>query len=169
MGSPGAGARREDDLPLIPERPPLSLSLALARAGPHAESSSVRSAAGALSDSLLDDASTMALAEWTYFNVEEVWSAFNPIAEAVARGFRVIASLAERSAADDQGGTAPQQVELEAWNAQVHTPPPRPSGAATSSASAAACYCFETTGSEPPGSAHAKAHTSDTLRAVCRG
>lgn len=41
---------------------------------------------------LLDDERAMELAEWVYFNVEEVWSGFNLIAEAVARGFRIEAT-----------------------------------------------------------------------------
>lgn len=59
---------------------------------------------------LLDDAHAMRLAEWVYFNVEEVWSAFNLLSEAVARGFRVNAP------------TKRLQADIDAWNDRVHMP-----------------------------------------------
>ncbi|MCA1813091.1 MAG: phage portal protein, partial [Halobacteriales archaeon] len=57
---------------------------------------------------LLDDAEAMRLAEWAYYNVEEIWSAFNLLSEAVARGFRVNAP------------TQRAQASIDAWNAEVH-------------------------------------------------
>lgn len=58
----------------------------------------------------MDDERAMLRAEWAYFHVEEVWSAFNLLAEAVARGFRVNAP------------TKRLQAEVEAWNDRVHMP-----------------------------------------------
>lgn len=57
---------------------------------------------------LLDDAKAMELAEWCYFNVEEVWSGFNLLAEAVSRGFRVTAP------------TKALQRDVDAWSDRVH-------------------------------------------------
>ncbi|HEV8359717.1 MAG TPA: hypothetical protein VGR28_04595, partial [Candidatus Thermoplasmatota archaeon] len=61
-------------------------------------------------EALLDDATALRLAEWAYFNVEEVWSAFNLIAEAVGRGFRVNAP------------NKALQARVDAWNDRVHMP-----------------------------------------------
>jgi hypothetical protein len=58
-------------------------------------------------DALLDDAQAMRLAEWTYYNIEEVWSAFNLLAEAVSSGFRV------------EAPTEALQREVDAWSASV--------------------------------------------------
>lgn len=58
-------------------------------------------------ESQLDDATALRLAEWTYFNVEEVWSAFNLLAEAVSRGFRV------------EAPTKALQATIDAWNDKV--------------------------------------------------
>lgn len=84
----------------------LDLEFALARAE---AASASRPAPGGSRETQLDDARVMYLAEWAYFNVEEVWSGFNLLAEAVARGFRVAFS----------GGKAPS-AELDAWNEGVH-------------------------------------------------
>lgn len=56
---------------------------------------------------LLDDGKAMELAEWCYYNVEEVWSGFNLLAEAVARGFRVTAP------------TKALQRDVDAWSDRV--------------------------------------------------
>jgi hypothetical protein len=52
--------------------------------------------------SKFDDEKTMRLAEWVYLNVEEVWSAFNLLAEATARGFeaRPVDDADEQAVAD---------------------------------------------------------------------
>jgi hypothetical protein len=58
-------------------------------------------------EALLDDEKAMRLAEWTYYNVEEVWSAFNLLAEAVSSGFRV------------EAPNEKLQREVDAWNDAV--------------------------------------------------
>jgi portal protein len=98
--------KRKDEEEKPPKKPPATprdpLTLALARPP------TVESAADMGTGALLDDDKAMRIAEWVYFNVEEVWSAFNLLSEAVARGFRVNAP------------TKKLQEDIEAWNDAVH-------------------------------------------------
>lgn len=94
-------------------RPSYALPLALEHRAARGEGGGQRPATSAAPDAaegFLDDAHVMRLAEWTYFHIEEVWSGFNLLAEAVARGFRVDAP------------TKALQAEVDAWNDAVHMP-----------------------------------------------
>jgi hypothetical protein len=99
-----------DANPSTMPRPTYRLALKLA------EEQAAASAADPDGEGLLDDAEAMRLAEWTYLNVEEVWSAFNLLSEAVARGFRVTYGSGERQRADVKR----LQADVDAWNDRVH-------------------------------------------------
>lgn len=55
----------------------------------------------------LDDEKVMELAEWVYLHVEEVWSGFNLIAEAVAKGYQVATRFKK------------DHARVDAWNTHV--------------------------------------------------
>lgn len=56
----------------------------------------------------LDNSRLLELAEWIYLHVEEVWSGFNLVAEAVAKGFEVRARFKK------------DQRRIDQWNDLVH-------------------------------------------------